>query len=163
MDPHFGSVSAQNSNCTKNVVRLKVVLMMKLLLKILPHTSHRSIFPTVLSAPHPCIMNFHKRKKIISALHSLMFDTELVSKIIAELKRGRATDIDGLTAEHLTHAHPVLSVVLSKLFRIIQLCKYVPAGFGYSYIVPIAKSKDSVNKAVTYDDFRGIAIKSNLI
>jgi len=42
--------------------------------------------------------------------------------------------------------------------RIIQLCKYVPAGFGYSYIVPIAKSKDSVNKAVTYDDFRGIAI-----
>ena len=77
-----------------------------------------------------------------------------------ELKHGRAAGIDGLTAEHLIliHAHPVLSVVLSKLFRIIQLCKYVPAGFGYSYIVPIAKSKDSVNKAVTYDDFRGIAI-----
>jgi len=54
-----------------------------------------------------------------------LFDTELVSKIIAELKRGRAADIDGLTAEHLTDAHPVLSVVLSKLFRIIQLCKYV--------------------------------------
>jgi len=52
-----------------------------------------------------------------------LFDTELVSKIIAELKRGRAADIDGLTAEHLTHANPVLSVVLSKLFRIIQLCK----------------------------------------
>ena len=51
-----------------------------------------------------------------------------------ELKHGRAAGIDGLTAEHLIliHAHPVLSVVLSKLFRIIQLCKYVPAGFGYN-------------------------------
>ena len=56
------------------------------------------------------LMNFHKRKKIISALHSLsvgaqnsgLFDTELVSKIIAELKRGSAADIDGLTAEHST-------------------------------------------------------------
>ena len=38
----------------------------------------------------------------------------------------------------------------------MQTC--IPACFGYSYIVPKTKSKDSVNKAVTYDDFRGIAI-----
>ena len=30
-----------------------------------------------------------------------LFDTELVSKIIAELKSGHAADIDGLTADHL--------------------------------------------------------------
>jgi len=39
----------------KNVVRLKVVLMMKLLFEILPNISRRSILPTVPSATHSCI------------------------------------------------------------------------------------------------------------
>jgi len=30
-----------------------------------------------------------------------VFDTELISKVIAGLKRGKATDIDGLTSEHV--------------------------------------------------------------
>jgi len=46
------------------------------------------------------------------------FDTELVSKIIYDLKRGKAPDIYGLTAEHLLQAHPILSVILSILFRL---------------------------------------------
>jgi len=35
------------------------------------------------------------------------FDTELVSKVIADLKRGKAADIAGLTAEHLQYSHPM--------------------------------------------------------
>jgi len=31
----------------------------------------------------------------------ISFDTELVSKIILELKRGKASDIEGLSNEHL--------------------------------------------------------------
>ena len=42
------------------------------------------------------------------------FDTELVSKIISNLKRGKAAGIDGLMAEHLLFSHPVLSVILYK-------------------------------------------------
>ena len=43
-----------------------------------------------------------------------VFDTELVSKIISNLKLGKATDIDGLTGEHLLHSHPILQVIISR-------------------------------------------------
>ena len=64
---------------------------------------------------------------------SYKFDTELVSRIITELKRGKALDIDGLSAEHLQFCHPVLSVILQKLFNLMILCSFVPDGFRYSY------------------------------
>ena len=86
------------------------------------------------------------------------FDTELVSKCVANLKCGRAPDIVGLTAEHLLRAHPVLPVILSKLFQLIVLCKHVPTGFGKSYIVPIPKTKYCAGKTMNCEDFRGIAI-----
>jgi len=63
------------------------------------------------------------------------FDTKLVSNIILALQRGKAPDIDGLTSEHILFGHPILPVIISKL---------------------IPKPKDT--KAMTYDDFRGIAI-----
>jgi len=88
----------------------------------------------------------------------LAFDTELVSKITLELKTGKAPDTNGLTAEHLLQAHPLLQVILGKLFQLILLCKQVPAGFGHSYIVPVPKPKDCFTKALTCEDFRGIAI-----
>jgi len=46
----------------------------------------------------------------------LAFNTELVSKIIHELKGGKAADIDGLTSEHLLFSHPVIVVIISQLF-----------------------------------------------
>ena len=49
------------------------------------------------------------------------FDTESVSKIILELKRGKAADIDGLSVEHLQFSHPVVSSLLSKFFALIRL------------------------------------------
>jgi hypothetical protein len=91
-----------------------------------------------------------------------LFDTELVSKVIDNLKRGKAAGLDGLTAEHLTHSHPILPCVLSRLFNLILLSGHVPAGFGHSYTVPIPKPKDCRTKAMTCDDFRGIAISSIL-
>jgi len=47
------------------------------------------------------------------------FSTEVVSKIIFDMKRGKAPDIDGLTVEHLQFSHPLLSVLLSKLLMLI--------------------------------------------
>ena len=87
-----------------------------------------------------------------------VFDTELVSTTINGLKRGRAPDIEGLMAEHLIYAHPILSIILSQLFSIILASGYVPCGFGQSYIVPIPKAREHVTKAMTCDDYRGIAI-----
>ena len=41
------------------------------------------------------------------------FDVELVSKVIQELKYGKAPGIDGLSAEHILYAHPTVVIVLS--------------------------------------------------
>ena len=87
-----------------------------------------------------------------------VFDTELVSKIICNLKLGKAADIDGLTGEHLLHSHPILQVIISRLFKLILSTQYIPCGFKRSYIVPLPKLKDTHTKAMTCDDFRGIAI-----
>ena len=38
---------------------------------------------------------------------SCSFDTELVSKVVSDLKRGKAADIAGLTSEHLIFSHPL--------------------------------------------------------
>ena len=89
---------------------------------------------------------------------SSLFDTEQVSKVVADLHCGRAPGIDGIMAEHLMKAHPVLCVILSKFFRLIYLSKCLPNGFCSSYIVPIPKSSDSSGKKLVMDDFRGIAI-----
>jgi len=48
------------------------------------------------------------------------FDTELVSKVVADLKRGKAAGIDGLSAEHLLFSHPSLSVLLAKLYQLLS-------------------------------------------
>ena len=90
------------------------------------------------------------------------FDTEIISKTILDMRRGKAADIDGLSVEHLQYSHPVLSVLLSKLFKLIVACHYIPVGFKRSYIVPIPKLKDCRTKAVCCDDFRGIAISPML-
>ena len=87
-----------------------------------------------------------------------VFTTELVAKIISEIKVGRAPDIDGLMGEHLLKAHPILIVILSRLFHLIVLSRHIPTAFGYSYIVPIPKGTVGINKPLNCDDFRGIAI-----
>ena len=77
------------------------------------------------------------------------FSTEIVSKIIFDMKRGKAPDTDGLTVEHLQFSHPVLSVLLSKLFMLIILSCCVPKRFKRSYIVPIPKVKDCRTKVMS--------------
>ena len=89
---------------------------------------------------------------------TISFDTELVSKVMLDLKRGKAADIDGLSNEHLLFSHPVLPVILSRLFDLILCSRYIPFGFKQSYIVPIPKVQDVRTKAMTCNDFRGIAI-----
>ena len=90
------------------------------------------------------------------------FDTELVTKVLTKLKRGKAADVFGLSAEHLIFSHPSLSVVLARLFRFILLSGYMPRGFKISYIVPIPKPKEFLSKSLSYDDIRGIAISPTI-
>jgi len=40
------------------------------------------------------------------------------------LKRGKAADIDGLSNEHLSFCHTILSIILSRLFNLILSSRY---------------------------------------
>jgi exonuclease III len=91
---------------------------------------------------------------------SNMFDAELLGNVIDNLSRGKAGGLDGITAEHLQHCHPIISSVLLRLFNLMLSCHYVPAGFCHSYTVPLPKVKNCRSKAMTCNDFRGIAISS---
>jgi len=62
----------------------------------------------------------------------LYFDTELVSKTVSNLKRGKAPDIEGLTANILYFSRPTLSAFLSRYFQLILLTSYIPSGFKVS-------------------------------
>ena len=88
---------------------------------------------------------------------SCNFDVELVSKVVLDLKCGKAPGIDGLSAEHILYAHPTVVIVLSKLFALIAEYCFVPDGFRYNYIVPLPKTTGQ-SKKLTCNDFRGIAI-----
>jgi hypothetical protein len=87
-----------------------------------------------------------------------LFDTNLVCTIVDDLQRGKAAGLDSISAEHLQFGHIILSCVLAKLFNLMLLVSHVPRDFGLSYTVPLPKIKDCRTKAMTCDDFRGIAI-----
>ena len=89
-----------------------------------------------------------------------LFDVELVSNTIFQLKRGKAAGPDGISAEHLVHSHPIISCILYKLFNLLIKFGYVPSAFGQSYTVPIPKPSDCRTKSMSVDDFRGIAISA---
>jgi len=95
---------------------------------------------------------------LLSSDH-ISFDTELVSKVVLNLHRGKAIDIDGLTCEHLPFSHPLLPLILSHFFQLnITQPTCVPVSFKRSYIVPIPKPKDTRTKAMSCNDFRAITI-----
>jgi len=73
------------------------------------------------------------------------FDTELVSKIIFDLKCGKATDINGLTAEHLSRHYGGgcrVSIHLCILFNMFIEIGVVPVIYEFSVAVLLVNNKD---------------------
>jgi hypothetical protein len=85
------------------------------------------------------------------------FDVELLSNIVSGMKNGKAAGLDDLTCEHLKFSHPIVIVILCKLFNVFVSKGHIPSCFGASYTVPIPKC-DAHTKNVSVDDFRGISI-----
>ena len=88
------------------------------------------------------------------------FDVEIPSKIIFDLKQGKAADIDGLSNERLIFCHPILPMIFFRRpkCQIILRTRYIPSGCNRSYIAHIPKPKDVLYKAMACNDFRVIAI-----
>ena len=83
-------------------------------------------------------------------------NVELIDRMIRSLKRARAAGSDGITAEHLLHSHPLLTVLLSFLFRMMLLHNFVPDAFCLGMIVPLVKGDDL--DTTNADNYRAITI-----
>lgn len=88
--------------------------------------------------------------------------TEIVSKILDRLPKGKAAGLDGVTTEHLTNSCPIIACILAKLFNLMFRFRYVPRDFCLSYTIPLPKVRDTYCKTLSCSDFRGIAISSVL-
>ena len=81
---------------------------------------------------------------------------QLVDSCIHKLKQGKASGLDDIYAEHLLNAHPILVVLLCRLFRDMLVHGYVPDDFGKGVIVPILKEKLGDSNDVS--NYRGITL-----
>ena len=73
------------------------------------------------------------------------------------LKKGKTSDYDGITAEHFLYAHPAVTSVILKLFQLIVKYGIVPDGFCNGLTFPVPKSSSRCHTA-SADDFRPITI-----
>jgi len=74
-------------------------------------------------------------------IHSLLFDVDLISNLIAKMDNGKAAGLDELSSEHLNikYCHPIVICLLTKLFNLFISPVHIPVGFGASYTVPNPK------------------------
>ena len=81
---------------------------------------------------------------------------ELVDSCVRKLKLGKASGPDGLSAEHIVKAHPVIIIHLCLLYRsMIKHC-IVPDDFGKGIIVPLIK--DNLGNPNDVNNYRGITL-----
>ena len=74
-----------------------------------------------------------------------------------KLSDNKAPGHDHITIEHIKHSHPLIVIILAKLFDILLYTGFVPDDFGVGLTTPLPKFKGS-KKIVFADDFRGITI-----
>ena len=88
------------------------------------------------------------------------FTPALLSKVLSGLHNGKAAGPDALRAEHLKHANPRCSVLLSILFNASLSHGYLPSAFTYSTLIPVIK--DKAGDPTSKSNYRPIALLSCL-
>jgi len=83
-------------------------------------------------------------------------NVDLVRICVENLKKGKAAGFDGLMAEHVCFAHPVLLVHMTLLFAILYKHGVVPDDFGRGVVIPLLKNVDG--NRFTADNYRGITL-----
>src|ERR1043165_9207971 len=84
-------------------------------------------------------------------------NTELIGFCINKLHVGKASGLDKLQCEHLPYAHPILFLILSKIFQQFLLHGFVPSAFGHGLLIPIPQESNK-RGILSVDQFRGITI-----
>jgi len=80
---------------------------------------------------------------------------ELVDNSIAKLTKGKVAGLDLLTVEQFKHCHPIIVLIITKLFNLMLFADYVPNSFGNGLMVPISKGGSTKSKN-NIEDYRVI-------
>ena len=76
------------------------------------------------------------------------------------MKLHKAAGFDGIETEHLLYSHPVISVLLCRLFNSMLRCGCVPNDFHMGIIIPAIKD---VNADVSAsNNYRGITLSPTI-
>ena len=89
-----------------------------------------------------------------------LFDIETVSQCLSQMKKGKAPGADGIEAEHLVYAHPLLTVQLCVLFNVMLQYGIVPDIFCEGVIIPILKDNNGDHSDI--NNYRGITLSSSV-
>ena len=100
---------------------------------------------------------YAKQYKKDDTLCDQFISVEMVDKAIKCVKPKKAAGCDNISIEHILHAHPSVTMLLSILFNAILKLGYVPNNFGVGIIIPIPKG-DNKSHNKTCNDFRGITL-----
>jgi len=80
-----------------------------------PHSEHRNTelkaVYTEIRSSYVSLMDFVEHES------GRVFDVQLLSELIAKMKRCKAAGLDELSVEHLIYCHPVVVILLCKLFN----------------------------------------------
>jgi len=63
---------------------------------------------------------------------SMEFDAQLIGTSVSDMSNGKAAGLDGLSAEHLKYSHPIVIIILCKLFNLFVRISYLPSSFATS-------------------------------
>ena len=86
------------------------------------------------------------------------FNDDDISHAIGLLKCAKAAGAYGITPEHIKYAHPVLTIILRRLFNLLLKHSVVPRSFGAGIIIPLLK--DRLADASKVDNYRAITLSS---
>ena len=84
------------------------------------------------------------------------FTYEEVDKAIKTLHTGKAPGFDGIMAEHLQYAGPLVANLLCTLFNAIRDTEYIPLCFKRGVEIPLYKGKDTC--VLDPNNYRGITL-----
>ena len=87
---------------------------------------------------------------------SILVSRNEIAKAINDLKRGKSTGPDSLSAEHYIFAHEIVNVHLAFLFSAIFRYTYLPTKFMDVFIVPLIKNRNG--DISSKNNYRPIAI-----
>ena len=80
--------------------------------------------------------------------------------MLCSVKLQKAAGLDGVEAEHILFAHPIVVALLSELFSCILRHSYVLNGFCSGIVIPLPKDKSG--DLVDSNNYRGITLSSNI-